>query len=271
MRTPRRPVLVKACLNGTRSRAEHDAIPLSPEDLAVEAARAVAAGAGALHVHPRRADGSETLEGEACGAAVQAIQAACPGVPVGLSTGVWIEGDPVRRLAQVARWSRRPDFVSVNFSEPGTPDLCNALAAKQIGIEAGLWTVADAEAFVHSGAAERCVRILIEPREDAASEAIATGDAVAAVLDRHGIRLPRVLHGEGRAAWAVLEAAVERGYDVRIGFEDTLDLPDGTRAAHNGSLVAAAIRIVEQHGHRPARPAAPRASVSDGRAPPPRP
>lgn len=257
MTETRRAVLVKACVNGTRSRAEHEAVPMFPHELAAEAQRAVAAGAGALHVHPRRADGSETLDAEACGGAIQAIRAACPGVPVGLSTGVWIEGDPAGRLAQVARWARRPDFVSVNVSEPGTPDLCGLLVTKRIGIEAGLWTVADAEAFVRSGLAERCLRILIEPRESDALEAIATADAIVAVLDRHGIRLPRVLHGEGRPAWAVLEAALERGYDVRIGFEDTLELPDGTRAVDNGSLVAAAVRIVEQHGHRPAPPRGP--------------
>lgn len=248
----RRSVLVKACLNGSRARAEHEAVPVRPQDLAAEARRAVAAGAGALHVHPRRADGSETLDPDACGGAIQAIRAACPGVPVGLSTGVWIEGDPAGRLTQIARWARLPDFVSVNFSEPGTLELCELLMGKRIGIEAGLWTIADAEAFVEAGLAKRCLRILIEPRERDPREAIATADAVAAVLNRHDIRLPRLLHGEGRPAWAVLEGALERGYDVRIGFEDTLVLPDGTPAPDNASLVAAAVRIVEQRGYRPA-------------------
>ncbi len=250
--TRRRSVLVKACLNGSRSRAEHEAVPLSPHDLAADAQRAVAAGAGALHVHPRRADGSETLESDVCGAAIEKIRAACPGVPVGLSTGVWIEGDPARRLTHVARWTRLPEFVSVNFSEPGTSELCEALVARRIGIEAGLWTVADAEAFVQSGLAERCIRILMEPREADPREAIGTADSIAAVLNRHDARVPRLLHGEGSPTWAVLEAALERGYDVRIGFEDTLELPDGTRAPDNGGLVAAAVRLVERHGYRPA-------------------
>jgi uncharacterized protein (DUF849 family) len=206
--TRRRSVLVKACLNGSRSRAEHEAIPLSPGELAAEARRAVVAGAGAVHVHPRRADGSETLESDVCGAAVQKIRAACPGVPVGLSTGAWIEGDPASRLAHVARWARLPDFVSVNFSEPGTLELCETLVAMGIGIEAGLWTIADAAAFVQSGLAKRCRRILIEPREADPLGAIRTADAIAAVLDRHDIRLPRLLHGEGSPTWAVLEAAL---------------------------------------------------------------
>jgi uncharacterized protein (DUF849 family) len=177
----------------------------------------------------------------------------CPGVPVGLSTGFWIEGDPARRLSCVAAWTVLPDFVSVNFSEPGTIELCEMLISRQIGVEAGVWTVADAEAFVASGLSERCLRVLFEPREEKPEEALATADAIAGVLDRHGIRLPRLLHGEGAATWPVLDASLLRGYGIRIGFEDTLHLPDGRLAQHNGELVAAAMLRVRAHESRPDR------------------
>lgn len=246
-----RVVLVKACLNGSRHRREHAAIPVSPDELARDARRAVGAGAAALHVHPRRPHGSETLDPDVCAAAIRRIRAACPGIPLGLSTGVWIEGDHARRLSRIAAWTLLPDFVSVNFSEPGALELCAALLSRQIGIEAGVWTVADARAIAESGLADRCVRVLIEPREENPEEALATAAAIDAVLDEHGIRLSRVLHGEGSPTWAVLEGALERGHDIRIGFEDTLVLPDGSPAPHNGDLVAAAVRLVRQHGHRP--------------------
>jgi uncharacterized protein (DUF849 family) len=44
----------------------------------------------------------------------------------------------------------------------------------------------------------------------------------------------------------LLEAALGRGYDTRIGFEDTLVLPDGRVARDSAQLVAAAW---ERHGH----------------------
>jgi uncharacterized protein (DUF849 family) len=245
------PVLVKACLNGSRHRRDHEAIPITSTDLAIDARRAVQAGAAALHVHPRRQDGSETLDPGDCGAAIRETRAACPGIPLGLSTGLWIEGDPARRLSCLAGWTLLPDFVSVNFSELGALELCEALIARGIAIEAGVWSVADAQSFVESGLADRCLRVLIEPREQDPGAALTTADAIDAVLDRHGIRLPRVLHGEGAPAWPVLEAALERGHDIRIGFEDTLVLPDGSRAQHNGDLVAAAVRLVRRDGHRP--------------------
>ncbi len=244
---------VKACLNGTRTRAEHQAVPMSSTELAEDARRAVGAGAAALHVHPRREDGSETLDPGACAAAIREIRAVCPGVPVGLSTGFWIEGDRARRLSCVAAWTVLPDFVSVNFSEPGTVELCEMLISRQIGVEAGVWTAADAEAFVASGLSERCLRVLFEPREEEPEETLATADAIGGVLDRHGVRLPRLLHGEGAAAWPVLDASLLRGYDIRIGFEDTLHLPDGRLAQHNGELVVAATLRVRAHESRPDR------------------
>jgi uncharacterized protein (DUF849 family) len=42
----------------------------------------------------------------------------------------------------------------------------------------------------------------------------------------------------------LIDAAVKRGYDTRIGFEDALTFPDGTQAASNAALVAEAAKRV---------------------------
>ena len=47
----------------------------------------------------------------------------------------------------------------------------------------------------------------------------------------------------GAAAWPLFEDALSRGYDVRIGLEDVLAMPDGTIAASNADLVAAAAQL----------------------------
>jgi uncharacterized protein (DUF849 family) len=49
-------------------------------------------------------------------------------------------------------------------------------------------------------------------------------------------------HGAGDDAWTVLDAALARGRDVRIGLEDTPLLPDGSPARDNAQLVAEAAR-----------------------------
>jgi uncharacterized protein (DUF849 family) len=242
-------VLVKACLNGARAQSEHPALPVTPEQLAGEASAAVAAGAGALHVHPRGDDGAETLASDAVGAAVAAIRAACPGVPVGVSTGLWIAGeDPERRLAEIAGWAgaERPDFASVNLSEEGAGEVAAALRAVGVGVEAGLGEEADAEQVADGALGGELVRILIEPQDPDAGTAVAGAAAMERTLSDRGVPGPRLHHGYGPATWAVLEAAFERGRDVRVGFEDTLELPDGTIASGNGELVAAAVRLARE-------------------------
>jgi uncharacterized protein (DUF849 family) len=240
-------VLVKACLNGSRKPGDHPALPLKPRQLAADARQAVAAGARALHVHPRGPSGAETLEQEACDEAVLAIRQACPGVPVGLSTAAWIEPDPARRATSIGSWTERPDFVSVNFSETGAIDLCRLLQALGIGIEAGIWTAGDADTLLASGFARHLVRALVEPQDAEPLEAEATADRISVVLDRADVR-PRVYHGYGIATWRVIEYAFDSGWDVRVGLEDTLQMPDGSVAASNGELVAAVVRMAEKRG-----------------------
>ncbi len=235
-------MLIKACLNGSRRAEEHEALPLSPTALADDALACRQAGAAAVHIHPRGMGGRETLEPDACAAAIEAIRDRCPGLPVGLTTRLWISGSSARRLELIERWTILPDFASVNFSEDGTDELCELLLARGIKIEAGLGSVADARAFVDSGFVERCLRVLVEV-EPGANDPIRTAAVIGRVLEGNGIRLPRVQHGVGAAAWPLLEDALVHGYDVRIGLEDTLLKPDGSRAHRNADLVVAAATI----------------------------
>src|SRR5205823_7243000 len=135
---------VKSCLNGGRTRAEHPAVPLTPAELAADAIDVRRAGAFAVHVHPRDANGAETMQAPACDAAVAAIRAAAPGLPVGLSTSEAIDPDPFARAAAVRAWRRAPDFVSVNLSELGWAGIVRAALHSGIAVEAGIATPADA-------------------------------------------------------------------------------------------------------------------------------
>ena len=238
-------MLIKACLNGSRRQEEHDALPLSPDALATDAFQCRQAGAGAVHIHPRGLGGRETLEPDACAAAIEAIRDRCPDLPIGLTTGLWITGGSARRLALIERWTTLPDFASVNFSEDGTDELCTLLLAKGLQIEAGLSSVADARAFVDSNFVDHCLRVLVEV-EPGASDPNRAAGVIGRVLEGSGIHLPRLQHGHDAAAWPLLEDAVAHGYDVRIGLEDTLLMADGSRAENNADLVAAAARIGAQ-------------------------
>lgn len=235
--------MLKAALNGTREAGSHRALPVTADDLAEAAAACVAAGAAAVHIHPRDRHGRESLDAAVIEPAVRAVRAAA-GVPVGVSTGAWIEPDPRRRAAAVARWSG-PDMASVNLSEDGAGPVMKALLGQGIGVEAGVWSVDDAHRLARTGLQDRVVRILVEiinPAGDPEAEARAIDEA----LDQIGATAPRLHHGEGDATWPVLRQAQRLGRDIRIGLEDTLALPDGSTAPSNEALVRAALTPVER-------------------------
>jgi uncharacterized protein (DUF849 family) len=234
--------VIKAALNGGRTRAEHPAIPITPEQLAASAQESVVAGAGAIHFHVRAADGRESLDPDDVARALSAVRSAVPGVPVGVSTGAWILQDAALRQEIVSRWKILPDFASVNFKENGAVALAELLLSRGVPVEAGLSDVAGTKIFLDSGLAPRCLRLLIEPFEAASADAMKTLDAIERLLRKFGVQLPCVFHGLNQTAWDLIDEAAARSYDTRVGFEDILTLPDGSQASSNGALVAEAAR-----------------------------
>src|SRR4051794_32414572 len=118
--------MLQAALNGDR---DHPALPRTPKELAAEGRAAVDARAGVLHLHPYEA-GRQTLAADACAAALVAVRAACPGVPLSLSTSAAIEPDPERRRELIEAWTDLPDLVTANQGETGIVDLCELLIAR---------------------------------------------------------------------------------------------------------------------------------------------
>jgi uncharacterized protein (DUF849 family) len=214
-------------------------VPVSPEQLGAAALEAARAGADAVHFHVRGEDGRESLAAGDVARASNEVRRY--GLPFGVSTGAWIVSDPSRRLTMISEWTSLPDFVSINFDESGAAELGSFCLERGIGLEAGVADRFAAEQLVRSGLADRCLRIMFEPREQSVAEAMQSVAEAEAVLDTGGVRAPRLLHGLNATAWPLVDAAVARGYATRIGFEDTLTLPDGQMARGNGELVRAVL------------------------------
>ncbi|MBM7772738.1 uncharacterized protein (DUF849 family) [Actinokineospora baliensis] len=226
---------LQACLNGERSAAD---APVTAVALAAAAAEVAALGVASVHVHPRDATGATTLIGPELAPTVAAIRAAAPGTAVGVTTGAWAQPDPARRVAAIAAWvglsTGRPDFASVNVHEDGWQEVCAALTAAGIAVELGVFDVPAAELLREHGIPAGAVRVLAEVQPHA--EAAPLLDALA------WSPLPILLHGEEDTAWPVLTEALRRGLPTRMGLEDTLHLPDGTRATTNADLIHAVLR-----------------------------
>jgi uncharacterized protein (DUF849 family) len=211
-------------------------VPRTADELALDAVASWHAGAFAVHVHPRDSRGVETLDAAACDAAVAAIRAAAPGMPVGLSTAETIDRDPFARAAAIGAWRVAPDFVSVNLGEVGWAGIVRAALHADIGVEAGLTSPEDANELVRSSFTHRIMRALVEV-EGAVEEASAIAEVVP-----HGVL--QLWHGYGERTWPVIAAAAAAGHDVRVGLEDVLVLPDGHTAVNNAELVATAVELI---------------------------
>ena len=220
-------MLIKIALNGGRAGA-----PATAEEIASDVAACAAAGATVFHVHPRAADGRESLLPDDVDRVVEAIRAQSPRISLGLTTGAWILPDVHQRLRAIAGWRHLPDFASVNFDEDGCEDVARLLLDRGIGVEAGILDAPSTQRFLAAGI--DVVRVLIELQEQELDRAVAAADAIVAALGDDAA--PRLLHGHGAIAWELFDEAVRRGYDSRIGLEDVDALPDGRPATNNVEL-----------------------------------
>ena len=235
-------MLLQACLNGARDPDEHPALPVTPAQLAADALAVRRVGAGALHVHVKNPAGRDTLDREPTRQALVAIRDAVPTMPVGLTTAAWTVADPAERVRAVSGWTGAacPDFASVNWHEEGADEVAAVLLDRGIGIEAGVWNSEGLAAWSRSPWRDTCLRVLVElPDGLTAAGTAAAADELVAGVRRVLPDAAILLHGEGSSAWPALRHARALGVDGRIGLEDTLDLPDGTRAPGNAALVAA--------------------------------
>lgn len=200
-----------------------------------------------------RGSDKESLYAEDVARTLLAVRAAAPNAAIGVSTGAWILPDTAARFEAVAGWDVFPDFASVNFSEDGAVELARLLLSRGVEVEAGLSDAADAEVFLKSDLAASCVRVLLEPQEQKLARALETVNAIERAFVAAGEKVlaartnearfpPLLLHGADATAWPMLDEAIARGYDVRIGLEDTTVMADGRIAKDNAELVTEAVR-----------------------------
>ena len=224
---------IKIALNGGRPGA-----PATPAEIADDVAICAAAGATLFHAHPRDVNGRESLLPFDVDRVVTAIRARTPHVSLGLTTGAWILPDVQQRLDAIASWQQLPDFASVNFDEDGCEAVARLLHERGIGVEAGVLDAASTQRFL--AASVPTIRVLIELQEQQLDTALQTTAEILEVLGHHPA--PRLLHGHGAVTWELLDEAIRRGYDSRIGLEDVDTLPDGTPATNLALFTAAMAR-----------------------------
>lgn len=237
-------MLLKIALNGARPKSQNEFLPHSLDEIEKEVRLIYEIGYKAFHIHCYDKKGNESLKPEDVNNLVSRVKNISPDIQLGISSGDWIEPDLQKRIGYIKQWELVPDFASLNMIEDDAIKIAGELIAKGVMIEAGLNEKKAAEIFVNSSLINNCIRILIEPEEENLPGAIKTITEIESVLDKSNISIKRLLHGFNSVAWDILREAKTRGYDSRIGMEDTIFLEDGTKVKSNLEIVKYAGKIL---------------------------
>jgi len=267
----RREVLIMVAPNGARlSKSDVPTVPLTPRELAAEARACRRAGAAAMHVHVRDAQGRHSLRAEDYRAALRAIRAAV-GDDMALQITTEAAGiyDLSAQMAVVR--ALKPVFVSLALRE-FLPSGQDAARRRQVADflrwmrGQGIWP-----------------QIILYAPEEVARLARLMKEGIIPwarpfllfVLGRYGGRqagpemlddFVKVVQDAGlSAAWMacafgarqldVLEQAAAAGGHVRVGFENGRELAPSVPAENNARLVAALAERLRARGMTPMPPA----------------
>lgn len=240
-------MLLKIALNGARSKKENENIPQSLDEIKKDVSQLFQMGYNVFHIHCYDKNGKESLIPVDVSDLVTTVRNISPEIKLGISTGDWIEPDLQKRINLIEKWTETPDFVSLNLIEDDALDIIDVLIKKGVKIEAGLNEKKAAEIFVSSNLYKYCERVLIEPEEEKLEDALKTIAEIETILKQNNNKLKILLHGFNSASWGLLREAKKRGYDSRMGLEDTIYLENGDKAKNNLELIEAAGKIINPY------------------------
>ena len=272
------PVVIAVAPTGARrTRSDHPALPLTPVEIAATAASCQAAGASLIHLHVRDDRGRHSLDADAYRKAIDAIRAAVGDrlvIQVTTETaGIYSPKDQMVMVRSV-----KPEAVSLALRElipqSGDPAAPEFTAAEFLD-----WVVSNdiAPQYILHEADEiprycdLCARGVIPARRRhvlfvlggyAAAEPSQAGDLLP-FLRACDAAMPQFdswsvcAFGVGETACAMATASL--GGHIRVGFENNLQLSDGSVAPDNAALVSRVRGGVELIGRRVADATAARA------------
>jgi uncharacterized protein (DUF849 family) len=261
------PVIVTVAPTGPlTTRAEHPAVPLTPEEIGVAVAEAAEAGAAVAHVHARDEEGRPTADPSVYAEIAEEIRSRCD-IVVQASTGVGLTVPWQERLAivesdevDVTMATLNPasmTFASGTFSNP--PEFVEKLAVAMHSRD--LHPELEVYDFGHVALCLELVRsgLIREPLQFSFVMGVRGGmPGDPALLPLLVSMLPEgaiwQAIGIGRAQLPLSFAALALGGNIRVGFEDNVFFERGVLAESNAQFVRRAVDLVRTAGRSLATP-----------------
>jgi len=263
----KRPVLIMVAPNGARrTKADHSALPITPDELAQTAVECRAAGAAAIHLHDRDKQERHSLDVGRCVEAVKAVKAATPEMAIQVTTeaaGICKVDDQEHLLSEF-----RPAFASISIAEILRDGEERGIRILRSAIGAGtriqyiLYSQDDIRTLA---------RLRRQIRDDDREPSTLLVAGRYGVVDHATVDivygLHRVLHAEGldaegrwmtcafgRGELSCLEAAISLGSHARVGYENAIVDSKGKLVGNNAERVSQVADLVQAAGHLPAKP-----------------
>lgn len=245
--------------NGARkSKADHPALPLTTEELAATARACAQAGATAIHVHVRDAEGRHTLDAGRYAEAIAAIGATAPGLRIQITTeavGIFDVAAQIACLTQV----RAPEAsIALREIERAPERLAETYrVAEEAGTEVQhiLYAPDDLTRLIsHLDAGtipKRFNRVLFVLGRYSEGQRSAPEDLDPFLATLAQAPLDWSVCAFGPREQECLLYALRRGGNVRIGFENNTIAPDGTPFADNAAAVTALVASAARMGYQP--------------------
>jgi uncharacterized protein (DUF849 family) len=260
-----RCVAIAVAPNGARrSQVNHPALPTTPADLARAASACLEAGAAMIHVHVRDRDSRHLLDAEAYADALAAIHGA-----VGDRLLVQITSEsggrygPAEQIAVVG--ATRCEAVSLALRElapdeshePAFFELLGELRRREVVPQIILYDPSEVDRLKRaqqSGALPFAdLPVLFVLGRYVSGQLAEPAEFLPFALAASGAFHDQMLCAFGRRELQCVTLGALLGSDVRVGFENNLQLPNGEVAGSNADLVRSAKAAIEACGLATAR------------------
>ena len=234
---------------GRKTKADHPALPLCPDELARTAAACLEAGAAMIHLHVRTPEGRHLLDAGAYRSAIDAVRRETgDGLLIQITSEALGLYSPPEQIAVVRE--TRPEAVSLALREiaPSPDDLppfLDLLAwMKREAVLPQIILYEPSEAVRLAELRDRGdlpfddIPVLYVLGRYTAGQTSAPADLLPFLAPGQPRFSNRMVCAFGRHETACLTAAGLLGANLRTGFENNTILPDGRVAAANEELVA---------------------------------
>lgn len=246
-----RPFIMVAPTGARRTKVDHPALPIILPEILAEAEACHAAGADALHLHVRDATGAHSLDHGLYMEALLALQETLPNLRVQITTESAGRYDVSAQLACLE--ALVPEWASVSIREIARdPNLARRLyqgcAERGTVIQHILYDVDDLallRAWQDDGIIPHEKTSVIFVLGRYTGQQNGTLRDLDVFLPHLGTDWEWMVCAFGPNEHLCLEYAAQRGGDLRVGFENSLTLPDGTLHANNAASVTHLVQRLE--------------------------